>query len=176
MSGVGEPIWLKKARGYIGIKEIKGPAHEQAILDMARDARLGWIRDDETAWCSIFVCAVIERCGMKSTRSAAARSWSGWGMDALNPYEPADIPRGAIVVYSRGDDTTKGHVGFAVGVNHNGHILTLGGNQADSVSIAPFHPGRIVSVRWPLIDNTDLKLLVRIPFVGTAEPLSTNEA
>lgn len=177
MNAAAEPKYLQLARDLIGLKEIHGPQHSAEILRMAQDARLGWVRDDETAWCSIFVCAMFERVGIKSTRSAAARSWSTWGVDVLNPYMPADIPLGSVVVYSRGSNVTQGHVGFPVGVNAAGHILTLGGNQADQVSISPFHPGRIVAVRFPLQENFDHSLIPRIPFMGGAgQALSTNEA
>lgn len=65
---MSEPAWVIEARKYIGERELKGPKHNSLILQMWRDIKRGGIKDDETPWCAAFVGAVLERCGIKSTR------------------------------------------------------------------------------------------------------------
>jgi uncharacterized protein (TIGR02594 family) len=167
-------MWLARARDFVGLREIAGPLHDTKILQFARDAHVGWIRDDETAWCATFVCAMLERSLITSPRSASARSFENWGIDIMDHGH--GIPLGAIVVYDRPPNPAHGHVGFAVGIDADGNIHTLGGNQANSVSIAPFKPARHIATRWPSEYKQDLKLLRRIPFISTRKPVSTNEA
>lgn len=170
-----EPLWLAGARDLVGLAEIHGPAHEPEILRLARDAHIDWIRDDETAWCGVLVCGCLERAGIRSTRSAAARSFEHYGVDVLGPL--AQIPLGAILVYSRPPDPAHGHVNFAVGYTRDGKIVGLGGNQGDRVSIAPFDTGRLIAARWPrgeaLIDTA---LYQRIPLMNLSTPVSTRES
>jgi uncharacterized protein (TIGR02594 family) len=172
---MNEPRWLIKARDKIGLKEIAGPQHEAEILKLATDAGVPWIHDDETAWCSTFACAMLERSGIISPRSASARSFLHWGIDCMDLGD-AQIPLGALVVFSRPPSAVQGHVGFALGITADGDIVTLGGNQSNSVSIAPIKGGRLIGARWPIEERADIRLLRRIPFVSTAKPVSTNEA
>jgi uncharacterized protein (TIGR02594 family) len=171
-----DPIWLARARDFIGLQEIKGPQHNAEIVSWWRDSHLPWIRDDETAYCSAFVNAMLERSLITSPRAPNARSYTDWGMDVLD-LGREQIPLGAIVVYSRPPDPKHGHVGFACGITAEGNILTLGANQSDSVSISPFKTERLIAARWPNEERVkDLKLLRRIPFVSTSTPVSTREA
>lgn len=172
---VGEPSWLVRARDAIGLKEIKGTQHEPEVLAMARDAHLGWIRDDETAWCAVFVCAMLERSRIVSPRNAAARSFQHWGTNMLDDGV-VRIPLGAIVVFDRPPNPYQGHVGFAVGFTANSDIVTLGGNQNDSVSITTISHKRLIAARWPIEYAGDLRLLHTIPLISNTGALSTNEA
>jgi uncharacterized protein (TIGR02594 family) len=174
VSGVGEPAWLTRARDKIGLKEIAGPQHNREILDMAQDAYCGWIKDDETAWCSIFACAMLERSDVVSPRNPAARSFQAWGNDC--GLEIPRIPLGAIVVFSRPPNPAQGHVGFAVGFRKDGAVMTLAGNQKNSVCIEPVKGERLIAVRWPREFAGDLRLIRTIPLVDSTGALSTNEA
>jgi uncharacterized protein (TIGR02594 family) len=150
----GEPVWLRRARQEIGVREIPGPKHSARVLSYWELSKLAF-RDDETPWCAGFVGAMLEDVGIKSTRSGMARSYSSWGQ----PCGP--IP-GAVVVYWRGSKTgASGHVGFVVGKDKAGNIMTLGGNQGDAVTIAPFSPARVLGYRWPsAVDPSKTKLAV----------------
>jgi hypothetical protein len=76
-----------------------------------------------------------------------ARAWADWGARLLRPVV------GAVVVYDRGKGA--GHVGLAVGRTPEGNILTLGGNQGDSVSIVPIAASRLIASRWPTAHLAD---------------------
>lgn len=170
-----EPMWLVRARDQIGQREIKGPVHNGEILSWWRDSHLAWIRDDETAYCAAFVNAMLERSDVVSPRRANARSYMEFGVDVLD-LAPL-LPLGCIVVYSRPPDPAHGHVGFAVGTTAEGHIMTLGANQSDTVSIAPFKSDRLIAARWPRGEaNADTKLYRRIPFMSASTPVSARES
>ncbi|EFG2177021.1 TPA: TIGR02594 family protein [Escherichia coli] len=137
---MSEPAWVIEARKYIGERELKGPKHNSLILQMWRDIKRGGIKDDETPWCAAFVGAVLERCGIKSTRFESAGSYLGWGEQLLKPAF------GCVVVFKR---DSGGHVGFVVGQNSAGDLLVLGGNQSDAVNIKAFPRSRVSGYRCP---------------------------
>jgi uncharacterized protein (TIGR02594 family) len=172
---MSDPKWLAEARKLLGLEEIHGPANAPEILELWSDAGLK-ITDDEVAWCAGFVGGCLKRGGVTPTRSAAARSYSNWGFDVWNLGD-AGIPVGAIVVYKRDPNPAQGHVGFAVGRTAEGHIMTLGGNQGDKVSIRPFKPERLVAVRWPNEGKNDMAILYNhLPLMSSDGKLSDNES
>jgi len=134
-----EPKWMDEAKKHIGLREVKGPEHAPEILAMWRDARLGGIKDDETPWCAGFACACLERVGIRSPRSAAARSFASWGVQLKEPSY------GCVAVFTRDGG---GHVGFVVGKDA-GSLRVLGGNQSDSVRVSPYPMSRLICLRWP---------------------------
>lgn len=161
-----EPQWLQLARTFLGTTEIPGPKHNSKILQWWADIR-STIRDDETPYCAAFVGSMLERSGIDSTRSPAARSYLKWGSQLATP-----VP-GCIVVYARPGCSWCGHVGFVVGEDRKGNIMTLGANQGNTVSIAPFSRDRVLNYRWPA---TRLFQSVALPILDSNSQLSTQEA
>jgi uncharacterized protein (TIGR02594 family) len=139
---MAEPRWLKAARANIGERELAGRKHNPKVLQWWTLIRAPFT-DDETPWCAGFVGAMLESVGIKSSRSAAARSYVRWGRKLDKP-----VP-GCVVVFERGP--RNGHVGFFVGYDSNGNLRILGGNQGDEVNIKSFAPGRVLpgGYRWP---------------------------
>lgn len=136
-------IWLDKAKTYLGLSEVPGKKHNSKILEWWQ-AIHAIFTDDETPWCAAFVGGVLEECGIKSSRSAAARSYLDWGNKIAGPAV------GCVVVFWRKFlGSGSGHVGFVVGKDAFGNLLVLGGNQGDKVSILPFNPKRVLDYRWP---------------------------
>lgn len=136
-----EPRWLSLAREYIWLKEIKGPQHNPKIVEFWKKIKRSGIKDDETPWCAAFVGAVLETCGVQSTRFESASSYLNWGTIIQQPL------LGCIVVFRR---EGGGHVGFVVGRDENGRLLVLGGNQGDEVNIKAFGLDRVAGYRWPV--------------------------
>jgi len=136
--------WMWEALNELGVREIVGSGDNPRIVAYHQETTLK-ATYDEVAWCSAFACWVMERAGIKSTRSAAARSWAAWGKP------PETIQYGSIVVLSRGDSTTRGHVGFLIDRDEKGRLWLLGGNQGDAVSIATFPIHRVLVYRWPVL-------------------------
>lgn len=155
--------WIEEARTFLGLKEIKGPKHAQAILDMWKAIKRGGIKDDETPWCAAFVGACLERVGIQSTRFESAKSYLGWGEKLDRP-----VP-GCVVVFTRDGG---GHVGFVVGKSPSGNLLVLGGNQGDEVNIREFPLTRVTGYRWPLNEPMPAGELP----IGTPAQLSMEEA
>lgn len=139
-----EPAWMRRARQDIGVREISGYRHNAKILGYWEAIKASF-RDDETPWCAGFVGAMLEYCGIKSSRSAAARSYSWGGFRKLKKPIP-----GAIVVFWRKSMSSGlGHVGFLDSVDRYGNPNVLGGNQGDEVNIKPFSKSRLVGYYWP---------------------------
>lgn len=159
-----EPSWITEARKHIGTREIPGPRHEPKILAWFKSICTPWFTTDETPWCAAFVGGCLETVGLKSSRSALAKSYLSWGLPILNPTV------GCIVVFSRDGG---GHVGFVVGRDARDRLMVLGGNQGDAVSIAPFDRARVVGYRWPAAVALEMSPL---PLISSVQASSTNEA
>lgn len=143
MSDELDPVWMARARREIGVKERPGAEHHPRILEYQEATKL-LEGADEVPWCSAFVCWVMEQTGIRSTRSAAARSWLKWGKPLDNP-----LP-GCVVVLSRksADNPKSGHVGLYV--RTDGHdVIVLGGNQGNQVCVRPYAESRVLGYRWP---------------------------
>lgn len=160
--------WLDTAYKYLGTKEIKGAKHNPLILKWWAAIRAPFL-DDEQPWCAAFVGGVLEECGIRSSRSASARSYLRWG-------RKIDIPAvGCIVVFWRGSPQSwSGHVGFLVGVDRSGNYMVLGGNQGDTVTIAPFARTRTLGLRWP--EGVADASVFKLPLIHSDGTVSTNEA
>jgi len=133
---------LLRALQEVGVKEIKGTKHAPEILKYLEWAGFDKLfNDDETAWCSTFVNAMAESLCLERSHKANARSW-------LEVGEPVQDPQpGDVVIFWRGSPNDwRGHVGIFVS-ERNGYIYTLGGNQGDQVSVAPYLKQRLLGYR-----------------------------
>ena len=137
-----QPRWLATAWAELGQREVEGASDNARIRAFFRDVGQPVSLHDEVAWCAAFVGACIERAGLASTRSLMARSYLRWGA-ALGEGR-----FGAVAVLSRGSDPSAGHVGFLLGETAS-HVVLLGGNQGDAVSVAAFPKTRLLGLRWP---------------------------
>ncbi|MEM7302783.1 MAG: LysM peptidoglycan-binding domain-containing protein [Pseudomonadota bacterium] len=136
-----ETPWFQIAKGELGTDEIPGARHNRRILEYHATTTLH-ATTDEVPWCSSFVNWCIVNSGIQGTNSAAARSWMKWGSRLSTPT------RGCIVVYSSSRGPTSGHVGFFERIEGS-HIITLGGNQSDSVNYRSYPASRLLGYRWP---------------------------
>lgn len=127
------------AKKEIGVEEYVGELHNPRVLEYHKVTTLG-AKDDETSWCSSFVCWVVEQCGMQSTRSAMARSWLKWGIALEKPV------KGCIVVFSRPPNPAHGHVAF---YDHEDdkNVYVLGGNQGNMVKVSAYSKSRVLAYR-----------------------------
>lgn len=159
-----EPLWLQEGGRRLGLRQ--GDARLKAFL--ASDGRtLG--DPARSPWCGDFVETCL-RIALPDEPQPAnpylARNWLRFGRACPEPAT------GAVAVFWRGARTgSSGHVGFVVGADRR-FVSVLGGNQADSVSIARLARTRLLGCRWPST----------IGFAGlkapgeTSGPISTDEA
>lgn len=150
------PVWLDIARGELGVAEVVGPEHNPRILEYQQTVQYG-ARDDETPWCSAFVNWCMRRAGLEGTNNAAARSWLNWGVPLAGPR------LGCVVVFWRVSPSDwRGHVGFFVAEQGQHALDILGGNQNNSVSIAPYPRSQVLGFRWPAADGRRVEAKERI--------------
>ncbi len=138
---MAQPKWLTIALAEVGVHETRGAASTARITEYYAAAGSPRIKDDVTAWCSAFMCFVIEKAGLPSTNNLAARSWLKWGKSTK------PVP-GAIGIKSRGKSTWQGHVTMVVKVEGD-RVQCVGGNQADSVNLQWFRLKDFIDFRWP---------------------------
>lgn len=148
-----EPRWLQIAYEEMrrGVRELDGALHNPRILEYHASTTLK-ATTDEVSWCAAFTGWCLDEAEVKGTRSAAARSYLRWGVGV----SPVHIPVGAVVVLKRGGGDqpgpevleAPGHVGFFWCHSTPGHLVLLGGNQANEVGLATFPVHRILGVRW----------------------------
>jgi len=143
-----KPHWLIEAEKELGVRELAGPKAERRILQFWWDAGLDpgahAVQGDETPWCAVFVGAMLARCGIAAPHFTLAKQFLAFGQKLQTPMV------GSIVVLNRpGGAPWQGHVGFCTAANVR-DVELLGGNQGDSVSLAPFSRDRVAGCRWPL--------------------------
>jgi len=138
------------AQRFVGIKEVSGSTANPQILAMLKlDQK--WPEDDSVPWCSGFVNYVAWLLRLPRSKSLRARSWLTIG--EVVKLEDAE-PGFDVVIFKRGGgdqpglDTINapGHVGFYAGIDGN-NILTLGGNQNDTVGINSYPVDRLLGIR-----------------------------
>lgn len=137
-----DPPWLIKAKSYVGLKEIPGPTHNSTILQWL-NALGAWWKDDETAWCGVFVAYCLQAGGQYPIPKLwfRAKEWSEYG----SLLRPDRLAPGAILVFGR---TGGGHVGFYVGEDRL-YYHVLGGNQSNGVNVSRILKSRLIASRWP---------------------------
>ncbi len=139
---MAQTAWMDHAWAELGQREIAGTDDNARIMALYRELGDGDIAHDEVAWCAAFVGATLQRGGVASTQSLLARSYLGWG-------EPLAQGRlGAVAVFSRGGDTTSGHVAFYLDED-DARVFVLGGNQGDAVTVTAMARDRLLGLRWP---------------------------
>ena len=138
------------AKEYEGIAEFPGAKHNPKITKMFAVTGNSWVTDDETPWCAAFVGAVLAQCGIQGTGKLNARSYLDWGQKV----DLKNARRGDIVILSRGNSKTQGHVAFFDNMSRD-KVYLLGGNQGDKVSVAAYPASRVLGVRRRILVQPD---------------------
>jgi len=145
MTEPAEPHWLTIARAELGVHEDTGPGTNPRVAEYLKAGHLH--PDDSIAWCSAFLCWVMDQAHMKSTGRGAARSWASWG----RPLTTGRL--GAVTVLWREDPSGhKGHVGLWVKETPDS-VYLLGGNTGNAVAIHQFPKSRVLAYRFPGADD-----------------------
>jgi uncharacterized protein (TIGR02594 family) len=98
-----------------------------------------------TAWCAAYVNSTLAQAGYQGTGSNMARSFLNYGQKVDQPQ------KGDLAVFQRGDPNGPfGHVGFFDGLNPDGTIRVLGGNQKDAVNYSNYGADKLLGYRRPV--------------------------
>ena len=139
------------AQPYIGLSERQ---------DRIQIRELVGVDPVRTEWCAAFVNAVLEVDGIPGSDTVSenplmARSFIAWG----ERVDRADIQRGDVVVFPRGNQGWQGHVGFYVETQIRAGVeywVILGGNQSNEVRYDLYNPRRAIAVRrYPVLDSNN---------------------
>lgn len=130
------------AAEYVGLTETNNRAEITQLVG---------VDPVSTEWCAAFVNAILDLDGVPGSDTVheyplLARSFLHWG----EPIAAADIRRGDVVVFPRGNAGWQGHVGFykqSAVINGVEQWLILGGNQDQSVSYAWYPAASALGVR-----------------------------
>ena len=130
------------AQPYVGLEE---RLHRNEIRELVG------VDPVRTEWCAAFVNAVLELDGIPGSESVSdnpllARSFLTWG-ERVQKHE---IQRGDVVVFPRGNEGWKGHVGFYVEtrvIDNVEYWVILGGNQNNKVRYDYYRPNRAIGIR-----------------------------
>lgn len=124
------------------VKEVPGASSAGRIISYHQHTSLK-ATNDEVPWCSAAMCCCFEELGLTSTKSAAARSWLGYGTRLK------EFKLGAIAIFERGTpESMSGHVGIALNEDNN-VVQVIGGNQSNAVSIMKFPKAKLIAYMWP---------------------------
>ena len=138
------------AQPYIGLQERQ---------DRTEIRELVGVDPVRTEWCAAFVNAVLEKDNIPNLNNQTkypplmARSFLYWG----ERIERADIQRGDVVVFPRGNKGWQGHVGFYVETQvheEKEYWVILGGNQQNQVRYDLYRPGKAIGIRRYQINTT----------------------
>ena len=144
-STYNQPFYLELAWGELDTAEFPGSQDNPKVVAY-HSYTDGGSTPDAISWCSSFVCACVERAGLKSPHSKAAISWMRWGEDAGGPHY------GDICVLWRGETPAdwQSHVGFVVGWDDT-NVYLLGGNQSDRVRASRYPRNKVRGFRRSLV-------------------------
>ncbi|WP_299671635.1 TIGR02594 family protein [uncultured Roseobacter sp.] len=169
------PPWLRLAYGYMGLREIRGPDHNTAIVGWWEALKLPF-RDDETPWCAGFANRMVQKAGFQipDKYRAAALGWR-WTGNGVRLPGPA---LGAIMDMERPGKPGSGHMTFVAGRTSKWMIAGLGGNQGNRVGVNPYSPTArdaryYYPTGYPLPEKTGMDTL---PLVDAAGRTLSNEA
>ena len=133
---------IKQAFSQYGIAEIVGNDHNPIVLGYYKEAGHSWVSNDETPWCAAFVCAMLGRANVQSTRKLNARSFLTWGVRVTDNPTIGDV----VVLWREVIAGAKGHVGFYIHQDEK-YIYLLGGNQGNKVCVERYDINRVLDIR-----------------------------
>lgn len=145
---------LEFAHRFVGeIKELQGSVHHPFVQWCHMLAGLGPDQPDETAWCGSFMTAMAWVAKRTPPASPArARSWltlpHELGIEELEPgFDICIFKRGSGAQPGPDVLDAPGHVALFVARQQPSHVLALGGNQNNGVTIEKFPLSRVLGFR-----------------------------
>ncbi len=132
---------LEIALKEYGTREITGIKNNPRILQFSKEIGAGWVQNDETPWCAIFMQWCLKQANKPFSYMANARYFINYGTHTETP-EVGDI----VVLWRGSKQSTNGHVGFFITQTEK-LVYILGGNQGNSVNITAFDKSQVLDYR-----------------------------
>lgn len=160
-----EVRWLTEGYKYLNVAEIPGAQTSPVIAKWLNELNAWW-HDDETAWCGVFEAHCFKSVGIEPPKQwYRAKSWLTWGVELKKPV------LGCVVVFTR---VGGGHVGMVAGIDKDGGLYVLGGNQDNKVCVRKFPASRVpAGFRYPFPGPATHDPL---PILASAADISRSEA
>lgn len=140
---------LSVANRYLGLNE-RNKSHQDTIKGFFDKAVPNWVTDKSLvttrnyAWCAAFAHHVLDVMGVDSGiegfNRVRARKYAAVGV-RVDGYDNAQS--GDLIVRTGRNN----HVGFFVGLSGPDHVLVLGGNQDNTVSVKRYHRNHFQHIR-----------------------------
>lgn len=133
--------WFTAAKKDVGQKEVPGSGNNPFIVDCFKYTSYH-ATEDSVPWCAAYICMRLAKAGFKTTNSAAAKSYDGYG-------QSCELREGCIVTIKH--ENGGRHVTMCYDPQDGkDSFLGIGGNQNDSVKISSYPKAHIVATRWPV--------------------------
>jgi uncharacterized protein (TIGR02594 family) len=167
-----QPMWLIEGLKWINTKEVPGDGDNPVILEWAKEEG-GKIAEtykhDSTAWCALWAGMILNKVGLPGTGTL-------WALDFLTTKSLVTLPGPAVGAFAPMRREGGGHIAVIVGRNGD-HLMCLGGNQNNEVSIAAFPKDRPLAFRWPKGVTLPVKIgFDTLPIVRSDGTTSATEA
>lgn len=138
-----QAVLLNLAASYYGLQDIVGDSSNVEILRFFSETNHPEILDDETSWCSSYLCWCAQNAKLESSTSLLARSWLDIGSAVESP-KTGDI----VIFWREKQKSWQGHV--SVFINEDpitGQVFCLGGNQDDKVCVKAYPTEQVLGYR-----------------------------
>jgi uncharacterized protein (TIGR02594 family) len=140
------PEWMRVAEKEIGVRETPGEDENPRVIEYLKATRLDeQALNEDSSWCSAFVSWCLEQAGYPNPRYAMARNYRFYG----ERIDKSEARFGDIVIFRRGSNERKGHVGFFV-MDLGGDIEILSGNSRNSVRYSHESKDDLIYVQRPV--------------------------
>lgn len=155
MTELMKPRYIVEAEALLGEKEISGKLSNAKIAELYKDAGHPEVQSDEVPWCAAYIGACLARGNQPNTGTLLARDYrsAAWLSKATDLGKKPQVY--SIGVMKRGNSSWEGHVGFVTKFDKD-YVWLLGGNQADSVSVAKFPRSKFLGFSIPKAKEMDI--------------------
>lgn len=171
--------WIVEAKKHVGLDEIKGIKHNQTIISWLEELGAWW-KDDETAWCGVFIAICLKRAGLIQSKTLKAKPG----------YYPKNWMRALAYMYEGGIRLEKpcygcvavktrkggGHVTFIVGKTQNGKLVGCGGNQSNKVCFAVYDVSEFEAFMWYGKTDTPASRRYDLPVIKNVTASTVSES
>lgn len=138
-----QALLLNIAASNYGLHDIAGDSSNAEVLRFFTETNHIDIVDDETSWCSSYLCWCAQNVKLEGSASLLARSWLDIGI-------PVEQPKtGDVVIFWREKEKSwQGHVSIFINEDPETHqVYCLGGNQDDKVCVKPYPSEQVLGYR-----------------------------